>query len=152
MSIRSYDPAVRATVLKAIERIVRSEAQASGAAEEPLIDIDGIRSRRDQRRGRGALAGVVGAERVLDPGPVTGSEDVGVLAAAGAPIVFWLLGGADPAAFAGASGSADIAGIVAGLPSNHSPLYAPAEDPTIGIGTSALSAAARGWLAGPAGR
>jgi len=31
------------------------------------------------------------AERVVDPGPVTGSEDVGVLAtAAGAPIVFWL--------------------------------------------------------------
>jgi hippurate hydrolase len=100
-------------------------------------------------RARGALAGVVGAGRVLDPGLVTGSEDVGVLAsAAGAPIVFWLLGGADPAAFAGASGPADIAGIVAGLPSNHSPLYAPAEDPTISIGTSALTAAAREWLDG----
>jgi hypothetical protein len=69
-------------------------------------------------------------------------------AAAGAPIVFWLLGGADPAAFAGASGVGDIARIVADLPSNHSPLYAPVEDPTIRIGVDALSAAAREWLAG----
>jgi hypothetical protein len=75
---------------------------------------------------------------------------VGVLAAAaGAPLVYWLLGGADPAAFAGATGYEDLVRIVAGLPSNHSPLYAPVEDPTIGIGVSALSAAAREWLAGP---
>ena len=89
---------------------------------------------------------------MIDPGPVTGSEDVGVLAAAaGAPIVFWLLGGADPAAFAGASSRQDIARIVGRLPSNHSPLYAPVEDPTIKIGASALSAAAREWLAGRPG-
>jgi hypothetical protein len=36
---------------------------------------------------------------------------------------------------------------VGGLPSNHSPLYAPVEDPTIRIGVGALSAAAREWLA-----
>ena len=89
---------------------------------------------------------------MIDPGPVTGSEDVGVLAAAaGAPIVFWLLGGADPAAFAGASGLQDIARNVGGLPSNHSPLYAPVEDPTIRVGVGALSAAAREWLAGRPG-
>jgi len=41
------------------------------------------------------------------------------------------------------------AATVAGLPSNHSPLYAPVEDPTIAIGVSALSAAAREWF-GPA--
>jgi hypothetical protein len=95
---------------------------------------------------------VVGPGRVIDPGLVTGSEDVGVLAtAAGAPLVYWLLGGADPAAFAGATGHADLVRIVAGLPSNHAPLYAPVEDPTIRIGVSALSAAAREWLAGPPG-
>ena len=154
LSIRSYDPAVRATVLKAIERIVRSEAQTSGATEEPLIELTEsapavINDVAATRRTRGALADVVGAERVVDPGPITGSEDVGVLAsAARAPIVFWLLGGADPAVFAGASGLEDIASITAGLPSNHSPLYAPAEDPTISIGTNALSAAAREWLDG----
>jgi hippurate hydrolase len=152
LSVRTSDPAVRAKVLKAIERIARAEAQASGAVREPQVEhtestptVTNDAAAVD--RTRGALAGVVGADRVIDPGLVTGSEDVGVLAtAAGVPIVFWLLGGADPAAFAGASGLQDIARIVAGLPSNHSPLYAPVEDPTIRIGVSALSAAAREWL------
>jgi hypothetical protein len=45
------------------------------------------------------------------------------------------------------SGLQEVARIVAGLPSNHSPLYAPVEDPTIGVGVGALSAAAREWLA-----
>jgi len=156
LSIRSYDTAVRAKVLKAIERIVRAEAQASGATKEPQVELTEsapavINDAAAVDRTRAALASVVGAERLIDPGPITGSEDVGVLAAAaGAPIVFWLLGGADPAAFTGASGPEDIATIVAGLPSNHSPLYAPAEDPTIRIGANALSAATREWLARPA--
>ena len=153
LSVRSYDTAVRDSVLKAIERIVRAEAQASGAAKEPQVEPTEsapavVNDAAAVDRTRGALAGVVGAERVIDPGPVTGSEDVGVLAAAaGVPIVFWLLGGADPAAFAGAAGPGDIARIVADLPSNHSPLYAPVEDPTIRIGVDALTAAAREWLA-----
>ena len=154
LNVRTYDAAVRSRVLSAIERIVRAEAQASGAAREPLVEhMESvpavINDAAAAGRARHALAGVVGADRVIDPGPVTGSEDVGLLAtAAGAPIVFWLLGGADPAVFAGASGLQDIARIVTGLPSNHSPLYAPVEDPTIRIGVSALSAAAREWLAG----
>ena len=153
LDIRTYDTAVRAKVLQAIERIVRAEAQASGAAREPLLVSTEsapavINDAAAVERTRGALAGVEGAEQVIDPGPVTGSEDVGVLAAsAGAPLVFWLLGGANPAAFAGASGPQEMARIVADLPSNHSPRYAPVEDPTIAVGVGALSAAAREWLA-----
>jgi amidohydrolase len=153
LNIRTYDTAVRTKVLKAIERIVRAEAQASGAAREPRVEPAEsspavVNDAAAVDRTRGALAGVVGGERVIDPGPITGSEDVGVLAtAAGAPIVFWLLGGADPAAFAAASGRQDIVRTLADLPSNHSPLYAPVEDPTIRIGVAALSAAARDWLA-----
>jgi amidohydrolase len=152
LSIRTSDPAVRDKVHMAIERIVRGEARASGAAREPLVELTEstpavINDAAAVDRTRDALASVVGAELVIETGPVTGSEDVGVLAAAaGAPIVFWLLGGADPAAFAGASGLPDIARIVGGLPSNHSPLYAPVEEPTIRIGVGALSAAAREWL------
>jgi amidohydrolase len=158
LSVRTSDPAVRTKVLKAIERIVRAEAQASGAVKEPQVEPTEsapavVNDAAAVDRARGALASVVGAERVIDPGPITGSEDVGVLAtAAGAPIVYWLLGGAAPAAFAGAAGPQDIARIVAGLPSNHSPLYAPVEDPTVEIGVNALSAAAREWLAGTSPR
>jgi amidohydrolase len=152
LSVRTFDTAVRAGVLEAIERVVRAEAQASGATREPQVELTEsapavINDAAAVDRTHGALASVVGTEQVIDPGPVTGSEDVGVLAtAAGAPIVFWLLGGADPAAFARASGLQDIVRIVGGLPSNHSPLYAPVEDPTIKIGVNALSAAAREWL------
>jgi hippurate hydrolase len=153
LSIRTSDTAVRDKVLTAIERIVRGEAQASGAAREPLVELTEstpavINDAAAVDRTSSALASVVGAERVIETGLVTGSEDVGVLAAAaGAPLVFWLLGGADPAAFAGVSGLQDLARIVADLPSNHSPQYAPVEEPTIRIGVDALSAAAREWLA-----
>ncbi len=152
LSVRTFDTAVRERVLAAIERIVRAEAQASGAPQQPRIEITEsapavVNDPAAAERTRPALAGVVGAERVLDPGPVTGSEDVGVLAAAaGAPLVFWLLGGADPSAFAGASGPADLMRIVGSLPSNHSPHYAPVEEPTISVGVAALVAAARQWL------
>ncbi|GHJ47460.1 putative amidohydrolase [Catellatospora sp. TT07R-123] len=152
LSVRTYDPAVRTKVLAAIERVVRAEAQASGAATQPRIEaVESapavVNDVAAVDRTRAALAGVVGAERVIDPGPVTGSEDVGVLAdAAGAPLVFWLLGGADPSAFAGAADPAAMARIVAELPSNHSPRYAPVEQPTISVGVAALAAAARHWL------
>jgi hippurate hydrolase len=98
----------------------------------------------------GAAFGVDGVGLVVDPGPVTGSEDVGLFAtAAGAPCVYWLLGGADPAAFAGAGTIEEVAEVVRGLPSNHAPDFAPVVDPTLRTGVAALVSAARTWL--PAG-
>ncbi|MDI1463417.1 amidohydrolase [Catellatospora sp. KI3] len=152
LSVRTFDTEVRGRVLAAIERIVRAEAQASGARQQPRIEQTEsapavLNDPAAAERTRAALAAVVGAGRVVDPGPVTGSEDVGVLAAAaGAPLVFWLLGGADPAAFEGASSPSELARVVAGLPSNHSPRYAPVEEPTISVGVAALASAARHWL------
>jgi hippurate hydrolase len=83
----------------------------------------------------------------VDPGLVTGSEDVGLLATGGgAPCVFWLLGGADPAPFAAVRSVDEMARTVAEQPSNHSPFYAPVVEPTLRIGVAALVAAARTWL------
>jgi len=85
---------------------------------------------------------------VIDPGVITGSEDVGRFAeAAGVPCVYWILGGADPAHFAGLASVAEITERVMSLPSNHSPQFAPAIMPTLGIGIRALVTAARSWLA-----
>jgi amidohydrolase len=154
LSVRTFDDAVRERVLAAIERIARAEAQASGAPEPPTIEAlevapPVVNDPHAVARTRPALEQVVGPGRVIDPGPVTGSEDVGLLAsAAEAPIVFWLLGGADAALFADASTPEQIARIVARLPSNHSPHYAPVPEPTLRIGSSALTTAARQWLAG----
>ncbi len=78
---------------------------------------------------------------------MTGSEDVGLLAtAAGVPCAYWFLGGSDPALFAGVTTVEEARAIVDGLPSNHSPLFAPVIDPTIRTGVAALTVAARAWL------
>ena len=153
INIRTYDAKVRDRVLTAIGRIAEGEAVAAGAPTAP--DVEHLSSfpavlndGAAVEATRAALASVCSA--VVDPGPVTGSEDVGAFAtAAGVPCVYWLLGGADPAEFTGLASIEQIAEKVRTIPSNHSPLYAPVIDPTLGIGASALVAAARAWL-GPA--
>jgi hippurate hydrolase len=156
ISVRSFDPQVRQRTLAAIERIVRAEAIASAAQRDPEIELFDsfpalVNDPAAVERTRPALETLVGAGRIFDPGLVTASEDVGLLAsAAGAPCVFWLIGGSDPAHFAGASTAEQIAERVAQLPSNHSPLFAPVIEPTLSTGVSALVAAARAWLDGDA--
>ena len=66
--------------------------------------------------------------------------------AAGASCVYWLLGGADPAGFGGATTIDEIAARSRDLPSNHSPRFAPVIEPTQSTGIGALAAAARTWL------
>jgi amidohydrolase len=152
LSIRSFEKPVRDQVVAAVERIVRAEALASGAPAEP--DITALESfpavvndPAACARTREFFEADLGQGLVVDPGLVTGSEDVGILAsAAGVPCVYWLLGGADPAVFAGAAGIDEVARIVRDLPSNHSPQFAPVIEPTLGTGIAALVSAARGWL------
>jgi len=149
ISVRTYDVHVRARVLAAIARIVNAEAAASGAQRAPDIETTEsfpmVSNDPDACvRTTGPLGGV---GMVVDPGPVTGSEDVGMFAEeAGVPCVYWLLGGADPAHFREATGLEAITRVLAGLPSNHSPLYAPVIDPTIEVGVRALVVAAKEWL------
>jgi len=150
LNVRTYDAGVRTRVLAAIERIVRGEAAAAGAPAEPefepfetlppvVNDPDAV------ERTRAAL--VASCAMVIDPGAVAGSEDVGLLAAeAGAPCVYWMLGGADPARFAGLTTADEVIAAVKTLPSNHSPLFAPVIEPTLTVGTTALVNAARAWL------
>jgi amidohydrolase len=151
VNVRTYNATVREKVLASIERIIKAEALASNAPREPEIvyttplpllfnDLDG------SARTATALRQVVG-ERLIDPGPVTGSEDVGHLAtAAGVPCVYWILGGADPALFSQARTAADMIRVMDTIPSNHSSGYAPVIEPTLTIGAAALVAAAKQWL------
>ena len=153
LSVRSFDESVRAKTLAAIERIVRAEAAASAAPADPEITVTAafpavVNDPAACARLTDAFNEGVGPGLVLDPGPVQGSEDVGLLAtAAGAPCGYWLLGGADPAHFANITSLDDARAIVDGLPSNHSPLYAPVIEPTLRTGVTALACAARAWLA-----
>ncbi len=144
LTLRSYTEPVRERLLESVGRIVRAEAAASGAVKEPEITSLGafpvlVNDPEVTGRTMDAFRAEFGADQVLDPGPVSGSEDVGILATeAGAPLCYWLLGGADPEAFAAAG--------EAGLPSNHSAGFAPAVEPTLAAGIRALVTAARTWL------
>ncbi|MFJ3612109.1 MULTISPECIES: amidohydrolase [Streptomyces] len=154
VNIRSTTPAVRDRVLAAVDRIVRAEAAASGAPKDP--EITPLNSFPVTVNDEGAthtvmtaLAGALGRERVLTlPRTLTGSEDFGVFGTAlGVPSVFWHFGGADPALFRDADPEALVKdGLPATVPANHSPYFAPVPDPTIGIGVTALLAAAAPWL------
>ncbi|MFC0314902.1 amidohydrolase [Gordonia phosphorivorans] len=148
LSVRTFDPVVRSKVLAAVERIVRGEAAASGAPREP--EIVTLYSGPATHNDADALATVLSAFHARFGGQVmevpagTGSEDFGQLgAAAGAPSVYWFLGGADPQLFAP---PADLFQVLAEIPSNHSPEYAPVIEPTLSMGVDALVTAARAWL------
>ncbi|MGH3705631.1 MAG: amidohydrolase [Agromyces sp.] len=153
LSIRTFDETVRTKVISAIERIARAEAAASGAPREPEFDYEErfpvtVNEPAATERTAAALRAVLGEQRVIDPGVISGSEDVGVLAtAAGVPLVYWFLGGSDPSLF----GDALTTGRMPDdIPSNHSPFFAPLIEPTLGAGVDALVAAAREWLGEPA--
>ncbi|MFD4634494.1 amidohydrolase [Streptomyces sp. NPDC058284] len=153
LNIRSYTPEVRARVLAAVERIIKGEAVTAGAEREPEIteidtfpiltnDADAV------ERTTAAIGAVVGAERIVDPGQVTGSEDVGIFATAAGrevPLCYWLFGGADPAEVAAAQQAGTFE---RDIPSNHSPFFAPLVEPTITTGVTALTAGALAWLDG----
>jgi len=155
LSLRTFDPKVRQRVFDAISRIVHGESATSGAPRAPEVDVIGsfpavVNDLAATDRMRAAFAALLDENRVIDPGVVTGSEDVGLLAtAAEAPCVFWLLGGGDPQDFSGARRPEEILEVMSRVPSNHSPLYAPVPRPTIDIGVAALVTAAREWLPGP---
>jgi amidohydrolase len=148
LSIRTFDLGVRSRVLAAVERIVRAEAAAAGTTRDPeVLTIESFPAVVNDIAASARTTGVwqewLGPGRVIDPGPIPGSEDVGVLAtAAGCPCVFWLLGGADPALFAN---GLDL-DVLRNIPSNHSPRYAPVIEPTLTMGVGALVRAALAWL------
>ncbi|WP_129788693.1 amidohydrolase [Promicromonospora panici] len=152
VNVRYFDDAVRARVLRAIHRIVEGEAAAAGAPQPPTVTTRDsfppvVNDPAETERTRGVFAAHFGTGRVIDPGPVSGSEDVGVLAtAANVPIVYWLLGGWDPGAYqaAFAAGTTDQ-----DIPSNHSPRFAPVPHPTLETGVEALVVAALDRLAAP---
>jgi metal-dependent amidase/aminoacylase/carboxypeptidase family protein len=138
LSVRTFSTEVRDRVLAAIERIARGEAVTAGAPRVPDVELAVsfpavINDEAACARTLPALQSV--SPMIVDPGPVTGSEDVCMFAsAAGAPYVYWLLGSADPAGFDGATTIDEIAARSRDVPSNHSPMFAPVIEPTLSTG------------------
>lgn len=149
LNIRSYDTAVRRRILDSVERIVFGEAATAGAPHEPTItQIERFPVVTNDPEALGktfnTFASWLGDDNILDPGAGAGSEDVGIFATScGAPLSYWLLGGADPSQFT--RGDMTDPALLA-VPSNHSPRYAPVIDPTLALGVRALVTAAQAWL------
>ena len=149
LSLRYTDDEARARVLEKVERVVRAEALASGAEEEPIIVVDHslpptINDVDATARITAAFDRAFGEGTVIDPGMFTGSEDVSRFAQdAGVPLVFWFWGGVDPQAYAAASAAGTLE---RDIPTNHSPFFAPVLQPTLDRGVDALVVAAKEFL------
>ena len=152
VSVRTFNPDTRTRVLAGIERIVNGEALTAGAERTPEIEyLHSFPAVVNQDAAVDTVAAAFTAElphvKVVDPGVLTGSEDVGILAkASGAACAYWLLGGADPQHFSADHSLEEVVRTVGSLPSNHSPQYAPVIAPTLAVGIGALHAAATAWL------
>ena len=152
LSLRYPDDAARDRVLQKVERIVRAEAQASGAEQPPVIVTDHtlpptINDDAATARLTVAFERAFGAGTVIDPGMFTGSEDVSWFAReSGAPLVFWFWGGVDPQKYADAVAAGTVE---RDIPTNHSPFFAPVIHPTLERGVENLVVAAREFLGAP---
>jgi len=156
ITVRTTTPAVRDKVLAAITRVVDAEAAASGAPRMPEITpLDVLPLLVNDQAATDvvldAFRALLGPDRVFVlPSTLTGSEDFGHFGTVlGVPSVFWHFGGLDLADFT----EQDILslledGVPATLPSNHSPKFGPAIDPTLEVGVRLMVAAASEWLAG----
>ncbi|MGH3320681.1 MAG: amidohydrolase [Streptosporangiaceae bacterium] len=149
VNVRTFEPTVRSRVLAAIERVVRAEAEASGAIRPPefsTIHSFPLTYNDPEAAARLSVAfgDVFGHDRVHELEPKAGSEDFGRFGTeAGAPSVFWFFGGGDPDAYAAAQAAGRLAEDV---PTNHSPYFAPLIQPTLREGVRALVVAACAWL------
>jgi amidohydrolase len=150
LSIRTFQPHVRAKVIEAITRIVEGECQAAGCTRKPdisegyslpVVDNDAAATETIAA----AFAEHFGPERSM-PGPMaTGSEDFGFFGErAGVPSVFWFVGVTDPELVRRAFEEGRFAEDV---PYNHSPRFAPVQDPSLATGVEAMVTAALCWLA-----
>lgn len=149
LNLRTFSPTVRERMLAAIERIAAAEARSYGAPTAPETQAihsfpatvnDGPTTDRVAT----AFRSHFGTGRAMEGPAVTGSEDFGVFGREGGfPSLFWFVGGTD----ADQWGEAFAAGrLEEDVPYNHSPRYAPVQDPTITAGIEALVTAALCWL------
>ncbi|WGD37414.1 amidohydrolase [Lysinibacter sp. HNR] len=139
INVRTPEEETRTRVLAAIRRIILAEAEASGAPEPLIEEINRFpRCYNDPAQTRvvtQALQDAFGGDSVINAPLGAGSEDAGWLSdAIGVPGVYWAFGGFSPEKFADGRPPAV----------NHSPLFGP--DPRLAI-THGIAAALAGVLA-----
>lgn len=143
LTVRSYDDDTRAMLLEGIERIAKAQALAFGAPEpEIFIEPDYTPSTYNDPElaaiAADAIASAIGRENVSQVDPVMGGEDFSQYGRTDAKIpslIYWV-GAVDPETWQAAQDGP------LGLPSLHSPFFAPDFEPTIETGVSSMTATA----------
>jgi hippurate hydrolase len=135
-------------MLKAIERIVTSECQASASPRPPeiepyerypLTENDG----EVTARVREAFSTFFGDRAGTLPLQSASEDFSDIPKALGVPYTYWGIGGVVPATYR----AAEQAGRVdQDIPVNHSARFAPVLQPTLDTGTQAMATAAMAWV------
>lgn len=147
LNIRTYSEGVREHVLAAVKRICCAECAASNAPREP--EFTTLNAYPATENDAAATARVAAAfrsqfgENTFETPPAPASEDFSVFGRRwGVPYVFWFVGGTEAQIYR----EARARGQLSGIPSNHSPQYAPVLHPTLKTGLQAMLTAASAWL------
>jgi amidohydrolase len=150
LNLRTYDAALRDRIMASIERIVRGACAAAGSPREPefeYYDQFPLTANDPDANARvtDALAEHFGADAVFNTTPYTASEDFSRIPDAfGVPYAYWFVGSVPPEKYRAAVAAGTVS---SDIPANHSPFFAPAMDPTLGIATRAQAVAALAYLA-----
>jgi amidohydrolase len=149
LNIRAFDKGVREKVLKAVKRIIRGEAIASGVLKEPSVELVGsfpltVNDTEATVKLEKSFKKYFGEERTWEATRHTASEDFSLLASdIGVPSVFWNFGGVDTELWAQFEKENDTTLIAKA----HQANYAPVVQPTLKTGVEAMSLAALSFLA-----
>ncbi len=140
LTLRSYDPKVRALLLDGVRRTAAATAaMANAPAPGIVVTASAAAVQNDPAltaRTASLFERVFGADvevRAAEADPISASEDFSEFGAAGVPSMDYTLGSYDPKVLA----EDQAKGIP--TPVNHSPLFAPAMEPTISVGVKAMS-------------
>jgi amidohydrolase len=147
LTLRSFDPKVRALLLEGVKRTAAATAaMANAPAPEVIVTASSAAVENDPAltaRTAALFQNLFGADvelRSTDAEPISASDDFSEFGSSGVPSMDYTLGSYDPKVLA----EDQAKGIP--VPVNHSPLFAPAMEPTIPVGVRAMSYAALNLL------
>ena len=132
LNFRAYREDVLDHLVEGVQRMVRAECEAARSPREPEFELHNHFPVTDNdpeiaERVREAFRAQFGPDRVEEMEPITASEDFSVIPDAfGAPYCYWGLGGF-------VEGREPVP--------NHSPQFAPDQQPTLRVGTEAAASA-----------
>jgi hippurate hydrolase len=136
LTVRTYSPAVRAHILKAIQQKAKGVAIAAGAPEPEVKFSEGTDAVLNDAAlvtaSLPALKRALGEENVIEMAPVMGAEDFGLFSRGGVPVFMYRLGAIAEDRLAALDRPISL----------HSSVFYPDARPTLVAGISSMSAVA----------